>query len=275
MFRFLLKKNFADIWDNMFHLIILNLVFVGVLGLVLGIGYLLSVFSPEGGFQSIVGILYAVIACIIISISVFAEGDNCAKIAGFDAPKLKSYFTNIPSVLKDATLFGLLIGLLICVTVSSLPYYISLWAPADGSKGSMMGLLLASCVFWFLLITVIALQWFLPVRNLMHNNFGKCLRKCYIIFFDNVLFSLGCGLNNLLIFFITCVTFGIIPGVHAVTLASTNALRLRLYKYDWLEVNPDLTREEKKHVPWDELIANDKKTLGPRKFKSFIFPWKE
>ena len=31
MFRFLIKKNFADIWDNLFHLIVLNLftVFAG------------------------------------------------------------------------------------------------------------------------------------------------------------------------------------------------------------------------------------------------------
>ena len=60
-----------------------------------------------------------------------------------------------------------------------------------------------------------------------------------------------------------------------IMITNMNAFRLRMYKYDWLEVNPDLTMEERKDVPWDALIAKDKKTLGPRPLKSFIFPWKE
>lgn len=34
MFGFLIKKTFFDMWDNMFRIILLNLAFIGVLGLV-------------------------------------------------------------------------------------------------------------------------------------------------------------------------------------------------------------------------------------------------
>ena len=68
----------------------------------------------------------------------------------------------------------------------------------------------------------------------------------------------------------------LIPGLAGIALAQTNAFRLRLYKYDWLEQHTDLTpKEARKHIPGGELIAEDRETLGPRSFKSFIFPWKD
>ena len=67
-----------------------------------------------------------------------------------------------------------------------------------------------------------------------------------------------------------------LPGVNGITLSNMNALRLRLYKYDWLEEHPDYEndRDKRADVPWDQLIADDKESLGERKLLSFIFPWK-
>ena len=66
-----------------------------------------------------------------------------------------------------------------------------------------------------------------------------------------------------------------LPGFTGVLLAPVNALKLRLYKYDWLEEHPELTPQERKHIPWYELIADDNEAIGPRTFKSFFLPWKE
>ena len=47
-------------------------------------------------------------------------------------------------------------------------------------------------------------------------------------------------------------------------------------KYDYLEEHPELkTKKERKQIPWEELLYDDKETLGPRNFKSFFFPWRE
>lgn len=228
----------------------------------------------EGAMQLlIVGAVF--LTCIVFSILLFAEGENEASIANFESAHFGRYFGNIVSCLKDGFLFGLLLGVLILIAYVSLPYYFSIWLPLDGSKGSLWGLLMLSLTFWFLVITLLSLQWFLPVRNLMHNKFFKCLKKSYILFFDNTGFSILLAINNLVLIAISVISLGIVPGFNSVVLGNTNALRLRLYKYDWLEVNPGLTKKQAKDVPWDELLLKDKHTLGPRKFKSFIFPWKQ
>lgn len=109
----------------------------------------------------------------------------------------------------------------------------------------------------------------------MKNGFFKCLKKSYLLLLDNLGFTFALALVNFLNLLITLFTFGLCPGLTGIIITNMNALRLRMYKYDWLEVNPGLSMQERKDVPWDELLAKDKKTLGPRPLKSFIFPWKE
>ena len=66
------------------------------------------------------------------------------------------------------------------------------------------------------------------------------------------------------------------PSLAGISINKANALRLRLYKYDYLEKHPELTtKRDRKEIPWDELIQEDRDTLGPRKLRSFLFPWKD
>lgn len=147
--------------------------------------------------------------------------------------------------------------------------------PLDGSEGSITGLIMMACVFWVVVIASLALQWVLPIRSLMHNKFRKCLKKSFIIFFDNPFFSIGVALVNILNIVITLVSMGILDGPATIAITSTNALKLRLYKYDWLEVNPGLTKAQRKQVPWEDLLVKEKRLLGKRTFRSLIYPWKE
>ena len=275
MLGFWFKKNFCDAWDNLFQLIVSNLVMlavtIGVVFMCIGV----NAIPVSEAWKNVLSFIAMFIACGIVCVFVFAEGDNCAKIANFESGSYKNYFTQLVPSIKDGLFFGFFLALLVAIITVSFPYYFRIWMPADGSKGSFFGLLCMSIVFWFVLISLIALQWFLPIRSLMHNNFRKCFKKSFIIFFDNPGFSIVVALNNLLLIVLSIVCFGMIPSFAGITLANTEALRLRLYKYDWYEVNPGMTKEQRKQVPWEDLIANDKETLGPRKFKSFIFPWKE
>ncbi len=275
MFKFFFKKNFADIWDNLFHLLIVNLTYLVLIGLciftVIGIGKL----NLDEAKRTLAYILAVMVLCPLFSVFIMAEGGNCEKISVYDQPKLRYYFASIKTSLKDGILFGLFIGLIICVSWVSLPFYFNIWLPSGETHGNFIGILMMAMVFWAELISLLALQWFMPVRNLMHNNFRKCLKKSYIIFFDNVGFTIGLALVNLLNIIITVFTLGLLPGFSGIQLTSTDALRLRLYKYDWYEVNPGMTKAQRKEVPWDDLLANDKKLLGKRNFKSFLFPWKE
>jgi hypothetical protein len=262
MIGFYLKKNFCDGWDNMFQLLIVNLVV-----LLCGIAAFFAI-SAVGAANTGVAMLLTILFSGIGMIFVFAYGESAAAIANFESLSLKDYFRAIPGSARDGFFFGVLTGVILTSGIVGIPGYISMKNPA--------GLLFGIILFWLEIFAVLILQWFLPVRSLMHNNFGKCLKKSFILFFDNTGFSVFLALYTFVLLLLSVFLFFLLPSVTGVVLADVNALKLRMYKYDWLEKHPELkTRKEQKDVPWEELVQNDRDILGPRKFKSFIFPWKD
>lgn len=262
MFGFLLKKNFCDGWDNLFSLVIYN-----VLALFTGIGFFF-LFKIVSNYDVLIYVVF-LLMCIIFSIYAFAYGELAAKIADFNGINILDFFKVIPSVLKDAVLFGLMCGAIILVSFVSFDYYII-------QLKSLFGFFIGAMILWIDIFLLFAFMWFIPIRSSMHNNFRKCLRKCFIITCDNTGFTLLMGLYNLVLVALSVVFIGFFPGLTGILIANANALRLRLYKYDYLEEHPELTtRKQRKQIPWEELIYDDRETLGPRKLKSFIMPWKD
>ncbi|MCR4734214.1 MAG: hypothetical protein K5829_04295 [Treponema sp.] len=82
--------------------------------------------------------------------------------------------------------------------------------------------------------------------------------------------------QGLLVLVLSVLFIGMLPSIAGIEIAKANALRIRLYKYDYLEEHPELkTKRERSRIPWEELIYDDRETLGPRKLRSFLFPWKD
>ena len=135
---------------------------------------------------------------------------------------------------------------------------------------------IGAVILWLDVFVLLALQWFIPIRSLMKNNLKKCLKKSFIILFDNTGFTIMIALYNFVLLILSIFFIGLVPAMTGILISCTNALRLRLYKYDYLEEHPELTtKKERKNIPWEELIYEDRETLGPRKLKSFLFPWKD
>jgi len=89
---------------------------------------------------------------------------------------------------------------------------------------------------------------------------------------DNTGFSIFLILHNIIaLSFSLLLVFILFPGPVGVLLFTDEALRLRLLKYDWLEENPDANR---KKIPWDALLIEEREKTGTRSLKNFIFPWK-
>ncbi|MBR4373004.1 MAG: hypothetical protein IKP49_01400 [Treponema sp.] len=267
MFVFFLKKNFADGWDNLFFLILMNVFSI----LVVALGFL--------SFKYLAAInLWAVQFGLIVFGGIFmtvnfAQGACAFRLANFDSPSFGTFFRAFTYVWKIGFAFGCALTFAIFAIRMGIIYYIGL--------GSVLGLILVAFIGWFALISVMALQWFIPLYFLQEQNgFVKCLKKSFIIFFDNPWFSVGCFLYNILLLALSCITFLLAPGFAGLVLSTTNALRLRLKKYDWLEEMDEKepgfssNRDKRYNVPWEDLIKEDKETLGPRKLSSFIFPWK-
>lgn len=275
MFGFFFKKNLCDVWDNLFYVVITNFFSLILIALACVAVYFETYLNVNrvwvkplmlGTFT-----LFSILACTLT----FAGGENAYGIAKYNSPKYASFFKGFIKSFKDGLSLGLFIGIVAAIAFVSIPFYFSMWKPEDGSTGSIVWLGFIILIFWFLVATFFALQWYMPIRISMKNGFFKCLKKSYLLLLDNLGFTFALALVNFLNLLITLFTFGLCPGLTGIIITNMNALRLRMYKYDWLEVNPGLSMQERKDVPWDELLAKDKKTLGPRPLKSFIFPWKE
>lgn len=271
MFAFFLKKNFCDGWDNLFLLAFTNIITaLLVVGLYFGAKYADSVNPYLGG-------AFVVFSMAVFMSLAFAIGANSARIAGFGKASLPLFFQSLKIVWKKGFAFGLCLALALLVCRYAVIYYLSLYF----SGGNLIGLAMAAFLLWMILFALVALQWFIPLYFLQENNgFKKCFKKSFIIFFDNAGFSFLVFIYNIVLFVLSCPFFTILPGVSGIVLSSMNALRLRLYKYDWIEKmsesDPSFesNRDKRNEVPWDELLFNDKEALGPRKLISFIMPWK-
>ena len=262
MFGFIIKKNFCDGWDNLFSVFIYNIIFLfSVMGLVL-----LNSLFLNNMWLSLAGMLFSF---VVVSILVFAYSDIAAHIANFEGFSFWDYFKAIPGVLKDATLFGLMNAAVILISCYSIRYYFT-------EANSLVGIAIGCVIVWILLFYLLGIQWFIPIRGLMHNNFKKCLKKSFLILFDNTGFTIAYTFYNLILAAISVVLIGFFPSMTGILIGNTNALRILLYKYDYLEEHPELkTKKERGKIPWNLLIAEDREILGPRTLRSFLFPWKD
>ena len=148
-----------------------------------------------------------------------------------------------------------------------------------GEQSSFIGLLAG---YMFLIVTIsiyMSIFWYPALRSLLHDSFGKSLKKCFVIFFDNPGKCFIFGLYNLFLFLISVVLLGLAPGLAGIVLSRENALYLLLKKYDYLN---ELDKEKvsagsskRKLIPWKEILADDIEATGTRGFKGFFMPWKE
>lgn len=258
MIGFFIKKAFFDGWDNLFSLLLLNLGFTAILGL--GVALPASLEAPKW-LMITLGSLSLATASVWWSTCVYSLN----AVADFKGMK----FSDVGAAIKPALVPGLQTGFflvaILLIVWAGLPFYFSV-------VGGFLGTLAAGVVFWCAIVLLLALQYYVPVRSRLGGGFKKNIRKSFLLFFDNPGFSLFLFIYNLIGLVLSFFVAGLLPGLAGVALGSSDALRLRLYKYDWLEANPEANR---KKVPWDELLVEDRDLVGKRTLKGMFFPWKE
>ena len=257
MTGFLLKKNFYDLWDNLFKIALVN------------IGFLLCVAVP-------VFLPALLVAVPIISIMVLLFGILlCFSYLGVAAMTLtvisdhgefgfRDFIANIRAHWSKGLILGVFVfaGYLLIAMV--IPFYVTMQ--------SLVGLLVAAVVFWFMIMAILALQFYFTVRARLDDKTSLAIKKCFLFFFDNPLFAIFSLLHNIVVFIISILLALVFPGPAGLLLYLDQALRLRLLKYDYLEKNPEAN---KKDIPWDALLIDERERVGSRSLRSFIFPWKD
>ena len=257
MTGFLIKKNFFDLWDNLFKIALINIGFIASLSIPVLLPTFLTSVPVLGMIVLFIGILWC---CVYIS----AAAQSLKAVSDYGS----FGFTDFLGNLRKNWLFGLIFGGMVFLAFILCTMIIPFYAGME----SIIGLALAAFVFWSLIIAVLALQFFFAVRARLDTKIGKIIKKCFILFFDNPLFCFFTFLHNLVILALSVLLAFLFPGPAGILLFLDEGLRLRLLKYDWLEANPGSNRRK---IPWDAILIEEREKTGTRSLKNFIFPWKD
>lgn len=257
MIGFLLKKTFFDIWDNLFRVALLN------------IGFLASVAIPVALPAVFAGVPVLAVAVLIVGVLwCFVYLAACSALLKTISDYGSFGFADLLAALREMWLPGLVLGgvglLLALFASTALPFYFSMKSP--------LGVFAAAVVFWSIVVVLLAFQYFFPVRVRLDRDLRKVVKKSFILFFDNPGLSIFAALHNVVLLALSAFLAFLMPGPAGILLFLDEALRLRLMKYDYLEANPGADR---KKIPWDELLVEEREKTGTRTLRNFIFPWKD
>ena len=260
MIGFLLKKTLYDLWDNMFRIVVLNLGFVVLTALPVFLPALAANF-----FDSIfLEMALSALGILLCSVYLSAAAHLVKSVSDYSSFTFGGLFRVLKPALPAGIVMGLFVFLLYLIAAVILPFYLSI--------ESVFGLILSAVVFWATFFGLLSFQFYFTAYVRLGSKAIKSIRKCMVISLDNSGFSLFLFLHNIVVLLISIIFVFLFPGPAGVLLYLDEALRLRLLKYDWLEANPGADRRK---IPWDTLLIEEREKTGVRTFKNFIFPWKD
>lgn len=257
MFGFLVKKAFFDMWDNMFRIILMNIGYIAVLAV-------FFLIAPM--FVSVPVLFFLTIGIGIAILTVYTGGVSkmCAEIADYRQPGFAEFWSFVKETYGASLLLALAVTAYVLVISVAFQFY--------GGMKSLLGPLAVALLFWVTLAWVFSSQYFFPIQARLDRKFRKIFRKTFLLFFDNPGFSIGMLLTVILVMIMSVFTALLLPGVSTIILVWNIAFKLRMYKYDYLEQNPGVNR---RRIPWDALLVEDRERVGKRTLKGMVFPWRE
>lgn len=262
MIGFIIKKSFFDAWDNLLRIVIFNFLTIPFLALAYwGVEAILN-----SNFLGFVLVFISLVALLIHqgTVSYFFRD-----IGNSQSVTLRDYFKYLKTDFGIKLKFSIAWAIFINVTFFSLFYYYSRFL----KDNSLHFMVLLGVVFWFSLMTSIAVLFFYPIKVRLQGNFRRVLKKCFILMFDNPLTVIFVFIYSIILFILSCFTLGLLPpGLSGISCLLDTTIHMLELKYDYLEANPDADR---KKIPWIELTYELNENIGPRTIKGMIFPWKD
>lgn len=254
----MVKKSFFDLWDNFLSVILLNLGFIIVLMIPIWLPAPLASVSIAGALS--VQAVGVVVSFIYAGVASMMSRD----IVNYQKPEFRNFIPYLKQTWKSSLVLGLIYVGITLVFRIGVPFYSSL--------GTMLGLAAIVFLMWAVIIFALASQFYFPVRAQLDDTVIKILKKSFVIFFDNTGFALIVAIGAIITAGISVFTALLIPGLTGVLIWHQAGLKLRLYKYDYLEAHPEANRRS---IPWDALLIDDREKVGKRSLRGMIFPWKE
>lgn len=257
MILFQIKKAFFDMWDNMLAVFMLNFGYVLIVGAVLYLPYLLS-------FNTVLAYFGAALGIVVFNFYTGAASMVARDISDYGSLSFKAFFGYFKEVWKSSLAIGIITIIQAFILFIAFPFYIQM--------GGILGVAAMSVIFWVSVVWWISSQYYFPIRARLDTSIKKILKKCFMIFFDNTIYSLVLAIGTVAVVIISGFTAFLLPGLTSVLIWHQVGFKLRLMKYDYLEENPEADR---KKIPWDALLIDEKDRVGHRTLRGMIFPWKE
>jgi hypothetical protein len=255
---FFIKKAFFDGWDNFISLILFNVVTAVFLGLGYGAFGLLRI-SLVLGIGAIL-VWFVAVHLFIGTLSFFEK-----HLAFYQRPGLEEFKIAFKASRGHALLLSLVDFIILVTGLLVIPFYFGM--------SSFFGTLIGAILVWILIITLVSLNYYLPVASQLKDRPYKSLKKAYIIALDNPLFSFFLGFYTLVSAILSVATALLIPGLSGILLSHQDACKLLMFKYDYLEEEQITGRRTR--IPWGAILIEEKEKVGHRSIKGMIFPWKE
>ena len=257
MLGFLVKKAFFDSWDSMFRVLLLNLGFY--------LPAALFVYAPAVIPSPLPILLLRAVA--LAAFFVYAGGASAvaSAIVDYRSPDFAVFWQGILDTYPTSLLVAAATGAYILFLTVAFGVYATI-------DQQLFGFLAQLILAWITVGAALAAQLFFPMQSRLERNPRKMLRKLVLLFFDNTAFLLVLAAGAVGLLAVSTFTGGLLPGIGAILLWYNAAFKLRLYKYDYLEAHPEADR---RRIPWDALLIDDRERVGERTLRGMIFPWKE
>jgi hypothetical protein len=258
MIGFFLKKAFFDGWDNLLSLIAMNL------------GYLVVLLTLYGAIElaalSMWGALVlGLVGIILYSLYTAMVAIQTKEHASYARPGFSAFFHGFIRIWRHALVHAIMVLFVLSAVFFIIPFYLS--------HGSLFFLALGMVVIWLVIAVVLALQYYFALAvQLPDDKPVKTVKKSVILVVDNIGFSLFFILYHIVNVIFTVFFMTLIPGGSGIELSHQVAVKLLMYKYDYLEEHPEANRRQ---IPWDLLLQEEHEKVGKRSLKGMIFPWKE
>ncbi|MBN2626537.1 MAG: hypothetical protein JXA95_07720 [Spirochaetales bacterium] len=259
MIWFLIKKSFWDYWDRMGLMLLFNLLLLGAAALCFYIPWLLVQAN-----QPFLSVLSLIVFGALFFLVLGANSRMCSEIAYFRSLYFRNYWTFMKEKAAKTLFFYLVIVALSFIVYTALSFY-------GNAGGNLISLAAFFFIFWIAILLLFSAGYYFPLSNIMDDPFKKNLKKCFILFFDNPGASIAVSLLSLILFAVSLVSALIIPGISAIAILWENLLKFLMLKYDYLEENSEANR---KKIPWDVVLRDERETIGTRTLGDMIRPWK-
>lgn len=257
MIGFLLKKTFYDFWDNMLRLAMLNF------GLII-LAAIPLLISRLFGSSALASVLLLVLGIALLCVYMAAVSLLVRRVSDYGSFTLADVGNAIRKAWPVGLILASIVVVLTLIAMASLPFYFSM--------GSLLGVFAGSMVFWILVVVLLALQFYLPVYARIDKSPLLIIKKCLMLCFDNLGLSISIALVNIAVLVLSLFAVFIFPGPASMLLLVDEAVRLSLLKYEYINANPGTNR---RRIPWELILEDDRERTGTRSLRSIIFPWKD